>query len=705
MPKQLIKRIFIEVSGADMIEHFKGWGRTGLVAVTTGLLYSCSGMRAFAASEGELLHSAAVSALAEPTHAPLDYVWILFCASLVLLMQAGFMCLESGLARAKNSINVAIKNLSDLLTSVLSFWFVGVGLMFGASFAGWFGTNHFMPGFEDDNWFAAFFLFQAVFCGTAATILSGAVAERTRFGAYLIMSALVSVLVYPLFGHWAWGSIAGSPTAGWLESLGFIDFAGSTVVHSVGGWFALAAIVVVGARSDRFDADGSPRKLHAHNYLMVFLGTFILFFGWFGFNCGSTLSATESIAPIAVKTLLAACAGGLTAGIWSWSLSEHRRPEPELICNGLLGGLVSVTAGCALLPVWGAVLCGSIAGILVPVGTRFLERTCKLDDVVGAVPVHAFCGAWGTMAVSLLTQTPDGVTRLEFIGIQSLGVAVAFVWAFGGGWLMLTLLNSFVPLRVSEEDERLGLNVAEHGATSSILDLAAAMHRVTHNGCYDQSVKVGVEHGTEVGDLATSFNAMIEATYRSQMHSEQLRQQQELAAETLRHDVEGMVRNLERIAAGNSGIRVAVEGDDCLAQLSRSLQKFLDEKSALERQREAANVSERQRLEMEQVQRVERGRRVDEILSLVAKSADEAGEVIELIQNIAEQTNLLALNARIEAARAGTAGRGFTVVASEVKELANQTGDATVKVAERITGIRQSAQWAAQALSEQNTSA
>jgi len=688
-----------------MIEYSKGWCRIGFMAVTIALMFSSGEIARVAANETESIQAASDASLVMPKHALIDYVWILFCASLVLLMQAGFMCLESGLARAKNSINVAVKNLTDLLTSVLSYWFVGVGVMFGASFAGWFGTNHFMPGFDDDNWFAAFFLFQAVFCGTAATILSGAVAERTRFGAYLIMSAIVSMLIYPLFGHWAWGSLAGSPTSGWLENLGFIDFAGSTVVHSVGGWFALAAIIVVGARSDRFDADGNPVKLHAHNYLMVFLGTFILFFGWFGFNCGSTLSATEEIAPIAVKTLLSACAGGVAAGVWSWCLSENRRPEPDLVCNGVLGGLVAVTAGCSILPVWGAVLSGCVAGILVPIGTGFIERTCKLDDVVGAVPVHGICGAWGTLAVSLFAHTPEGFTRWEFIGVQSIGIAVAFVWAFGGGWLMLTLLSSFVPLRVSKEYERIGLNVAEHGATSSILDLAAAMHRVTHNGCYDQSVKVSVEHGTEVGDLASSFNAMIEATHRSQLHSEQLHQQQQQAADNLRLNVEEMVQNLERIAAGNSDIRVAVDGDDVLAQLSRSLQSFLDEKSELEKQREAANASERQRLELEQVQRVERGQRVDEILSLVAKSADEAGEVIQLIQSIAEQTNLLALNARIEAARAGTAGRGFTVVASEVKQLANQTGDATVKVAERISGIRNSAQWAAQALSEQHTSA
>ena len=227
----------------------------------------------------------------------LNYVWVLAAAALVFLMQAGFMCLESGLARAKNSINVAIKNLADFVLAVASFWAIGFGVMFGASQAGIFGTSDFFIS-VDNTWRAAFFIFQVVFVGTAATIDSGAIAGRTRFGAYLLLSVLVSVLIYPLFGHWAWASLLHGEQQGWLEALGFIDFAGSSVVHSVGGWVALAGVIVIGPRLGKFDADGTPRRIQPHNMTLAYLGTFILFFGWFGFNGGSTLEAGPAIAPI-----------------------------------------------------------------------------------------------------------------------------------------------------------------------------------------------------------------------------------------------------------------------------------------------------------------------------------------------------------------------------------------------------------------------
>ncbi|MCH8290104.1 ammonium transporter, partial [Candidatus Poribacteria bacterium] len=221
----------------------------------------------------------------------MDYIWVLIAATLVFLMQAGFMCLESGMARAKNSINVAIKNMADFVLSVVGFWMVGFGLMFGISQSGLFGTSEFLINIGENPWRAIFFVFQGVFCGTAATIDSGAIAERTRFGTYLFVSFITSCLIYPIFGHWVWGSFLNGETPGWLEARGFIDFAGSTVVHSVGGWVALAGVIVIGPRLGKFAEDGTPRKIPAHNLPLVYLGTFILFFGWFGFNCGSTLAA------------------------------------------------------------------------------------------------------------------------------------------------------------------------------------------------------------------------------------------------------------------------------------------------------------------------------------------------------------------------------------------------------------------------------
>ena len=368
--------------------------------------------------------SATAESVAKLTDA-LNYVWILTAAALVFVMQGGFMCLESGLARAKNSINVSIKNMADFVISVAGFWAVGFGLMFGASQSGLFGTSHFFSDFHADPWVAVFFVFQAVFCGTAATIDSGAVAERTRFGSYLIISAFTSIIIYPIFGHWAWGSFLTEGTPGWLEARGFVDFAGSTVVHSVGGWVALAGVIVIGPRIGKFDKGGTPRKIHPHSLPLAYLGTFILFFGWFGFNCGSTLAATTDIAGIAMTTMISACLSGLSASACSWIFSNEKLPEAEMIANGVLGGLVAITAGCASVSAVGAAAIGLIAGCVVYAATQIIERVLKLDDVVGAIPVHGVCGAWGTIATGIFMTSDSlaaaGTTRWEQIGVQCLG--------------------------------------------------------------------------------------------------------------------------------------------------------------------------------------------------------------------------------------------------------------------------------------------
>ena len=404
---------------------------------------------------------------AEATQTHLDFVWVMIAAAMVFLMQGGFMCLESGLCRAKNSINVAIKNMGDLLVSTSLFWLFGFGLMFGSSYNGMFGTTDFAVDFGGEAWIAAFFVFQAVFCGTAATIDSGAVAERTRFESYLVVSALVSGLIYPVFGHWAWGSFLHGEEQGWLEAMGFIDFAGSSVVHSVGGWVALAGVIMIGPRIGKFDKDGNPRKIPPHSLLFVYLGAFILFFGWFGFNCGSTLAASADIAGIAVNTLLAGCFGGLGGAISSWAGCKGR-PEAEDIVNGVLGGLVGITAGCACVTTFGAVVIGMSSGVLVWWSVRVVERVFKLDDVASAVSVHGVCGTWGTIALAIFMRSDSlatGTTRLEQIGIQAIGAGACFVWAFGCAWAAMSVVKTFMKLRVSPEDEQVGLNVAEHGAS------------------------------------------------------------------------------------------------------------------------------------------------------------------------------------------------------------------------------------------------
>ncbi|MBC8115326.1 MAG: ammonium transporter, partial [Candidatus Saccharimonas sp.] len=360
-----------------------------------------------------------------------DTLWLLVCAFLVMLMQGGFCLLESGFVRAKNSINVAIKNLVDFCVSSLVFWVVGYGLMFGASQGGWIGGTDFVLSARSDPRLLTMVLFQLMFCGTATTIVSGAVAERMRFSVYLVCSVFVSALIYPVFGHWAWGGDATTP--GWLKGLGFIDFAGSTAVHSIGGWFALAAVVCMGPRLGRFDK--GQTRWQGHNIPMATLGAFLLWFGWFGFNGGCALAFTDAVPRILINTNLAAAAGGLSALFLSWA--REKRPSASGLINGTIAGLVSVTAGCHVYDFWAAILVGAVAGLVMVYATAWLEWM-HIDDAVGAVPVHAFCGAWGTIAVALLGDISlfgTGFSREKQLLIQLSGVVVAAVWSFGLGMI------------------------------------------------------------------------------------------------------------------------------------------------------------------------------------------------------------------------------------------------------------------------------
>ncbi|MDC7231933.1 MAG: ammonium transporter, partial [Spirochaetales bacterium] len=360
-----------------------------------------------------------------------DILWVLVSAMLVFLMQAGFMALETGLSRAKNSINVAIKNITDFIFSIAAFWFIGYGLMFGKSFYGIIGITDFFTSFDEDSWKATFFVFQAVFVGTAATIDSGVIAERAKFSTYLIMSFITSALIYPIFGHWAWGGLFYEDQAGWLEKLGFIDFAGSSVVHSIGGWVGLAGAIVIGPRIGRFAADGTPQKIQGHNIVFAYLGTFILFFGWFGFNAGSTLEANYGVAHIIANTIISASFGGITAMFLSMMFSRSKLPEPEMIINGIIAGLVAITAGCAYVRSVSSLIIGIVSGFVIYWGTVLLEKK-GVDDVVTAVPVHAFSGAWGTIAAGLFMKNELlndlGMSRIRLIGVQVTGVLACFVW-------------------------------------------------------------------------------------------------------------------------------------------------------------------------------------------------------------------------------------------------------------------------------------
>lgn len=395
----------------------------------------------------------------------IDNIWVLLSAFLVFFMQAGFAMVEAGFTRAKNASNIVMKNLMDFAIGSIAFWLVGFALMFGKDMGGFVGTSGF---FLKDNFehlqlnipLMSFLIFQTVFAATAATIVSGAMAERTKFIAYCLYSAAISLLIYPIVGHWAWGG-------GWLSKMGFIDFAGSTVVHSVGGWAALIGAAMLGPRTGKYSKDGRVNAIPGHSITLAALGTFILWFGWFGFNPGSTLSGLdEKIGYIAINTNTAAAMGANAAMIFTWI--KYKKPDVSMTLNGALAGLVAITAGCAAVNIIGSAIIGCIAGILVVISVEFIDKRLKIDDPVGAVSVHGVCGAFGTIMVGLFaTETGllygGGIKQLL---IQATGAAATFLWTCATIFVLFSIIKGTVGLRVSEEEEVEGLDVIEHGTTA-----------------------------------------------------------------------------------------------------------------------------------------------------------------------------------------------------------------------------------------------
>jgi Amt family ammonium transporter len=376
-------------------------------------------------------------------------------------MQAGFAMVETGFTRAKNAINIMMKNLMDFAIGSIAFFAIGFGLMFGESATGWIGTTgFFLSDFKvgGDPWVLAFWMFQVVFAATAATIVSGAMAERTKFSGYLLYSFVISALVYPIFGGWAWGGLFHG--GGWLEKLGFVDFAGSTVVHSVGGWSALAGAIVLGPRMGKYTKDGRVKPILGHNMPLAALGVFILWLGWFGFNPGSTTAANKDIAMIFVNTNLAAAAGCILAMLASWL--KFGKPEIGMSLNGALAGLVAITSPCATVTPGSAIIIGAIAGVLVMFSVLFFDKI-RVDDPVGAISVHGVCGAWGTLSAGIFAI--DGLS-LSAIGVQLLGIVTCFLWVFPTTFILFKLIAKTIGLRVSPEEELEGLDLAEHAGNA-----------------------------------------------------------------------------------------------------------------------------------------------------------------------------------------------------------------------------------------------
>lgn len=439
----------------------------------------------------------------------IDNFWVIVSAVLVFLMQPGFMCLESGLTRPKNSINVAIKNIADFVFSVMGFWLIGFGIMFGLSCQGLIGTTWFMPEFGDNFQLMSFFLFQTMFCGTATTIFSGAVAERMKFSSYLQVAILLSAVIYPVFGHWAWNGLDSSTTAGWLGAIGFVDFAGSTVVHSIGGWVALAALIVIGPRHGRFGKDGKPTDFHGNDLPLSVLGALLLWIGWIGFNGGSTLAMDARVPGIIVKTVLAAASGAAFCLFIGHMVS--RIVKISFLINGSLGGLVTITACCHCVSISESVFIGAIAGGVCLAVEKILFHY-RIDDAVSAVPVHLGCGIWGTLAVALFGDPQILGTGLNFMSqllVQVTGILAACLVGFIVPFLIIRRINRISPLRVSIEAEEMGLNVCEHGAKTETFDFLRVMQAQEQTG--DLSLRVPADPFSDTGVIAARYNKMMEA--------------------------------------------------------------------------------------------------------------------------------------------------------------------------------------------------
>ena len=439
----------------------------------------------------------------------IDNFWVIVSAVLVFLMQPGFMCLESGLTRPKNSINVAIKNIADFVFSVMGFWLIGFGLMFGASWQGIIGTSCFMPEFEANFHLISFFLFQTMFCGTATTIFSGAVAERMRFSSYLQVAVLLSAFIYPVFGHWAWNGLDSGTSAGWLGAAGFVDFAGSTVVHSIGGWVALAALIVIGPRHGRFDKKGKPVDFHGNDLPLSVLGTLLLWIGWVGFNGGSTLAMDARVPGIIVNTIIAAASGA--ACCLFIGVTVNKIAKITFLINGSLGGLVAITACCHCVSISQSVFIGAVAGALCLIVEEILFHY-HIDDAVSAVPVHLGCGIWGTLAVALfgdLQVLGTGLGFLSQLRVQVTGILAAGLVGFIIPFLIIRKINRISPLRVTIEEEQMGLNVSEHGAKTETFDFLRIMQIQEQTG--DLSLRVPADPFSDTGVIAAGYNKMMEA--------------------------------------------------------------------------------------------------------------------------------------------------------------------------------------------------
>lgn len=485
---------------------------------------------------------------------------------LVLLMQAGFCNLETGLVRAKNSINVAVKNLLDFCLASVVFVVVGFGIAFGPSIGGVVGFwPHLADHLTGEQW--ALLGFQLMFCSTAATIVSGAIAERVGTFSYLGLTALNACLLYPVCAHWIWGGLLHPESPGWLQAMGFIDLAGGTVVHVVGGTIALVAVARVGPRIGRFDG---PTGIEPHNLNTAVHGTFLLTVGWLGFNGGSFLRLSEDVPRAIVTTLLGGAAGGLATTLWT---GIRGRPPVTAVILGLLTGLVAVTPGVHMLEPAEACLLASGAALLALWADGLMVRL-RLDDAVSAVPIHLVGGIVGTLGLALLGEAPNLVAgdRLQQLGVQALGLGAVVSYVAVGTYLGYGAIALVAPPRVSQRDEEMGLNVSEHGADVALLQLLTAMRQHHEQGQFDSPVKL--DPHTEVGQVAAHYNAVLSRVQLDTQELQKVIEEARQATEAMQHARAGQDATLVELAEWN---RLAVDRELRMVELKEEVNALLDQ--------------------------------------------------------------------------------------------------------------------------------
>lgn len=675
----------------------------------------------------------------------LDHVWTMTAAALVFFMQAGFLLLEAGSVRSKNSINVAHKNLMDFALSSLCFGLIGFSLMFGNSVGGWIGfsSDYALFAFEGE-WTLTFFVFQMMFCGTAATIVSGAVAERASMVGYFCITLVIAVFIYPVVGHWAWGGLLTGSDTPWLASLGFMDFAGSTVVHSVGAWVALAAAIIIGPRFGRFDENGKPQKMHGHSPILATFGALILWVGWIGFNGGSTTAGTGDFAHIVTNTMIAGAAGAVTQTMIGLFRSGLHRPE--WLINGSLSGLVAITAGCNSVTAQSAFLIGASGAVVCFFSARFLVGL-RVDDPLGAISVHGFAGAWGTIVTGIFAREEMLLagSRMEQVGVQAFGVVVVFAWAFGVSFVLLKVINTVVPstggpnrgLRVSEKDERDGLNMSEHDTPLGNTGLVRAMVAILQDP--EAGIEpIAVEPGDESYEAAMLFNQIAERIRdRAGRETELLQTTSNLILADLRSAMAEIQHgNLEaRMSGSVEGPFSSVPGDVnamilSIQQMVQDVRRSTDIVSTTSEhllhqsglvasdQKQQADTLSTLADEMVALRKRsdQNAARLDEALSnaaladadvnnaavvsraaldMIKRSSAAVDRIVmaaSLIDEVAFETRLLSLNASVEAARAqgigGGSMAGFAVVAHEVRKLADTTSTTASDIREIVDQVQ-----------------